>query len=398
MNHTLNRTVLPLGLLALLFASACGGLPPMPDNLAQLDSLRSSATGALLRVDPAEEENLNVRELLDLSVENLQRSDVFYERAMDEYQRKRMPEAELAARVGLMYFRAAENYARAADARARLSSASAQFQTQIQRRNDFNARLSSERELITLLAAVQALFQRNEELRRELATLEEASRSETRAVYAIQEARIEQRTAEGLKAEEYATDLLREARQLLTRAQTRFDDGNLDEAHEIAVQALDAFRRASERARPRFMSEQDRLMRDTRVRALFEQAQQIFFEGARIDARGLVITLPDLFESRSAEIRSNRTYLLDQVLVLMREYDNLSILIEGHTDDRSRVEAAMAVSQTRADNVQNYFLQRGITQSRLNTAGFGRESPAFDNRSAEGRRNNNRAEIIFLFE
>lgn len=392
-----NRAPLLAVLAAGLLLGACGGPPPMPDNLAQLHQLRSSPAGMQMRVEPEDEENLNVRELLDLSVENLYRSDVFYERAYNEYNRKRMEDAELAARMGLMYYRAAENYARAADARSRLSSSSVDFQTQIQRRNEYNDRLSSERELITLLTAVQALFERNEELRRELATLEESSRSETRAVYAIQEARIQQRSAEGMKADEFAVEVFRDAQQLLTRAQTRFDDGNLEEAYEIAIQAQDAFRRAGEQARPRFMGEQDRLMRDTRVRGLFEQAQQIFFDNARIDARGLVITLPDLFESRSAEIRSNRVYLLDQILVLMRE-SSLNVLVEGHTDDRTPRESAMAVSQTRANAVQNYFLQRGIPQTRVSVAGFGRESPAFDNRSSEGRRNNNRVEVIFLFQ
>ena len=378
--------------------AACGGAPPKPADLETLDGLRASRIVEAIRQDPAEIENANVRELRELALEALRASDRYHEESVANWRRNRQDAAQVTARMGLTYHRAAENYFRAAEARERLAAANVSLQGQIQRRNEYMERLQSEQELIAMLETIRVLFQRNEELQRQLATIQEQARVESRALYAIQEARIEQRAAEGMRAEQFATSTYRDAQQLLTRAQARFEDSRFEEAYEIAVQALDVFRRAGEEARPRFMSEQDRLLSDATNRRLYERAQQIFgADRARIDARGLVIVMPDLFDARAAEVRDTRRGELEQVLDMLRQAERSSVMIEGHTDDRPNAEAAMALSQTRADTVLNFFLQRGIAARRLSTSGFGRNQPLYDNRSAQGRANNNRVEIIFLF-
>lgn len=395
----MNRCVrtLAVSLFALLWLPACGGGPTPPDPLAELNALRGSPVSTAIEEDASEIENAAVRELREQAQTMLAAADRYLEQSEQQWRRGRRDPTITMARIGLLYYRAAENYYRASEARDRLSSANASLQSQMERRNDFMERLQGEQELIEMLDTIQALFERNEELRRELATVQEQARTESRALYAIQEARIEQRTAEGMRAEQHAVQTFRDAQQLLTRAQTRFEDGRHEEAYEIALQALDLFRRSGEEARPRFMTEQDRLLRDDFNRRLYEEAQRTFGDRALIDARGMVILLPNLFESRAADVRDSRAEDLDRVLEIMRRYDRLNVRVEGHTDDRASGEGAMALSQTRADTVQNYFLQRGIPNRRLSTAGHGADQPVFDNRTEDGRANNNRVEVIFVF-
>ncbi len=378
--------------------AACGGRP-YQDELAELDDVLSSAFAEDMRVDLDEIEDQNVRDLRERALELLDAAHVNFDFADDAWRGRKDDQATEFSRVGLIYYHAAENYSRSAEARVRLSTANVRHQEQRERRNTFNDVLRSEEELVALLETVQQLFERNEELRRELATIEEQYQSESRAVYAIQEARILQREAEGMRADEYADDEYSEANATLARAVTHHDEGDYEEAYDVALRALEAYRGAIEAARPEYMRREDSLMRDGENQAIFEDAQRVFGpELAFIDARGIVIVVPNLFEQGGSEPKQNKVYLLDEVLNLVREFDDRSVLIEGHTQDRGSGQTNMALSQTRADEVQDYFLSRSVSGRRMSTAGFGEDAPRFDNRQSAGRHDNDRVEIVFLFD
>ena len=171
--------------------AACGGRP-YQDELAELDDVLSSAFAEDMRVDLDEIEDQNVRDLRERALELLDAAHVNFDFADDAWRGRKDDQATEFSRVGLIYYHAAENYSRSAEARVRLSTANVRHQEQRERRNTFNDVLRSEEELVALLETVQQLFERNEELRRELATIEEQYQSESRAVYAIQEAIWEQ--------------------------------------------------------------------------------------------------------------------------------------------------------------------------------------------------------------
>jgi outer membrane protein OmpA-like peptidoglycan-associated protein len=52
------------------------------------------------------------------------------------------------------------------------------------------------------------------------------------------------------------------------------------------------------------------------------------------------------------------------------------------------------LSLQRAQAVRDYLVGRGIAPERCEVAGFGMSRPLADNRTAEGRANNRRVEII----
>jgi outer membrane protein OmpA-like peptidoglycan-associated protein len=391
-------------LLGLFFlcvcAMGCGGNRPMPDELQRLDDLhRGGLADNISSVVLEEIEDPAVHELRSSAIDNFESSEVYHDNALDAFGQRKDDNAVLLARIGLIYFGAAENYHRSAEARERLSGANRAFEDQRQRRNEYAERLDTETELISLLTTVEALFAQNEELRRQLATVEQEVRTESRALYAIQEARIQQRQAEGMRADEIETATFDTATATLARAQGLFDDGEFDLAYQAALESVEQYGRVIAAAEPQFLEDRDRLMRDDQNRAIFEEAVRIFGdEAAFIDARGVVVVLPALFSRGGDEIRDSRVYLVDEALRLLRDYANREVLVEGHTQSSGSSDDNSNLSQARADVVQDYLLERGIRSSRLTTAGFGENAPRYDERDAEGRRNNDRVEIVFLFD
>lgn len=378
--------------------AACGGAT-YTGELAELQARLASPEAEAMRVDPESIEDPNLRELQEHTTEALRAAEINYEYAQDAWGGRGSATSREFSRVGLIYYQAAENYARSAEARQRLAAANLLAQEQRERRNSYDDMLRSETELIALLETVVQLFERNEALRREIATMETQYQTESRAVYAIQEARVLQREAEGVKAPDFAREAWATANASLTRATQQFDQGDYEGAYDVALRALEEFRLAIADAQPDFLAEQDRLLSNNQNQAIFEEAQRRFGpELAFVDARGIVVVVPALFERGQSNPKGDRVYLLDEVLALVREYRTRDVLIEGHTQDRGESDVNMNLAQARADEVQNWFLQRSIRGSRLTTAAFGEDAPRFDNRSSGGRADNDRVEIVFLVE
>lgn len=393
------RTLLILPAFA--FVVACGSRP-FQDELADLHDLLNAIQADEMRLNSEsieEIEDTNVRELRVQALSMLDAAEVNYDYAADAWGNRRDDQAEEFSRVGLIYYNAAENYSETADGRVRLGEANAQYQEERERRNHYDDQIRSESELVDLLETVERLFEQNEALRREMATMESQFQSESRAVYAIQEARILQREAEGVKAPEFATDQYTVANASLTRATTHYDEGDYEGAYDVALRAMEEYRLAIEEAQPDFLAEQDTLLRDGQNQEIFEDAQRRFGpELAFIDARGIVIVVPGLFARGSSSLVADRVYLVDEILTILRAYDNREIVVEGHTQDRGSGENNMALSQTRANEVQDYLLQRAVSADRMSTAGFGEEAPRFDNRTDGGRADNDRVEIVFVVQ
>jgi OOP family OmpA-OmpF porin len=85
------------------------------------------------------------------------------------------------------------------------------------------------------------------------------------------------------------------------------------------------------------------------------------------------------------------------VLEALNKYPNLKIDIEGHTDNTGSAKLNKALSQKRANTIQNFLVKNGIAKDRLTATGFGFDKPVASNKTSKGRQENRRVELLPRF-
>ncbi|WP_457616642.1 OmpA family protein [Lutibacter sp.] len=84
---------------------------------------------------------------------------------------------------------------------------------------------------------------------------------------------------------------------------------------------------------------------------------------------------------------------LNQIAELMRTYNHLKFLIEGHTDRIGTEESNLELSLRRANKIVNYLVSRGVNKENFTIKSFGETKPIASNNTREGRAKNRRVEI-----
>lgn len=115
------------------------------------------------------------------------------------------------------------------------------------------------------------------------------------------------------------------------------------------------------------------------------------------ESRGMVITLSGgvLFASNEATLLPAAIIKLNEVAdALIKGNPDSNITVEGHTDSQGQRQYNMDLSKKRADAVRDQLVARGVAADRIKSTGLGPDRPVADNKSAEGRANNRRVEII----
>jgi OOP family OmpA-OmpF porin len=105
------------------------------------------------------------------------------------------------------------------------------------------------------------------------------------------------------------------------------------------------------------------------------------------------------FDRNSAVVRPQYREELLKVANFMKANPRVTATVEGHTGNlQATREAAMEISQRRAQNVLNYLVTEfGVDRSRLAAEGFGQTRRFAYNTSLEGQQDNRRVNIIFDF-
>ncbi len=185
------------------------------------------------------------------------------------------------------------------------------------------------------------------------------------------------------------------------RAQARlYEDqrAGLTKASESA--RLDARTREADRAHldADIAREDARLARgDVEAARLKEEElkRQLDELNAKETERGIVITLGDvLFATGRAELTGRAPEGLGKLALFLGQYPDRNIAIEGHTDSIGSDNANLILSQRRADTVQSFLANQGVSTTRMRTVGLGEGSPTAGNDSATGRQQNRRVEVI----
>ncbi len=121
------------------------------------------------------------------------------------------------------------------------------------------------------------------------------------------------------------------------------------------------------------------------------------FASVKQETRGTVITLSGgvLFASAKSELLPAAELKLNTVAEALTQQDpDSKIVVEGHTDSQGGASYNQELSQRRAETVRAHLVSRGIAADRVTAQGFGPTRSIADNKSAEGRANNRRVEIV----
>ena len=100
------------------------------------------------------------------------------------------------------------------------------------------------------------------------------------------------------------------------------------------------------------------------------------------------------FDFNKAHLRPEGEAKVDHAVRLMQENPSMRVVVEGHTDSVGSDEYNQKLSEKRAEAVRDRMVQQGISASRITTRGMGKAAPVASNKSAAGRAENRRVEII----
>lgn len=114
--------------------------------------------------------------------------------------------------------------------------------------------------------------------------------------------------------------------------------------------------------------------------------------------RGLVISFGAkvLFDTAKYNLKKGAVKTLKEVTDLLKMYPNNRIMVEGHTDSVGKIMYNQRLSENRANSVKNFLVKEGIPAEKIKTKGYGKLRPIADNKTAAGREQNRRVEVIIL--
>jgi peptidoglycan-associated lipoprotein len=76
-----------------------------------------------------------------------------------------------------------------------------------------------------------------------------------------------------------------------------------------------------------------------------------------------------------SDISSEAQQILQRQSQWLKRYPNVSVTIEGHTDERGTREYNLALGERRAQAVKNVLVALGVPAARVSTISYGKERP-----------------------
>lgn len=111
--------------------------------------------------------------------------------------------------------------------------------------------------------------------------------------------------------------------------------------------------------------------------------------------RGLIVNMSDvLFDSGQATLRPAAREKLAKISGIVLAYPGLKLQVEGHTDSIGGDAYNQKLSEKRANNVRDYLVKQSVPADVITAMGFGKADPVADNKTAAGRQQNRRVEMV----
>lgn len=113
--------------------------------------------------------------------------------------------------------------------------------------------------------------------------------------------------------------------------------------------------------------------------------------------KGEKIILKNIFfETAKYDLKDESQAELKKLIAFLEKNPNLKVEIGGHTDNVGNKQANLLLSQNRAKSVKEFLVSKGITPDRLNSKGYGADTPIASNETEAGRAKNRRTEFKII--
>jgi outer membrane protein OmpA-like peptidoglycan-associated protein len=112
---------------------------------------------------------------------------------------------------------------------------------------------------------------------------------------------------------------------------------------------------------------------------------------------GQIIPMNNIFfDANKTTVKTPSFKELDKVLVFLNAHPNLIVEVGGHTNSWCSHEFANELSAGRSQKVREYLISKGVSETRIKYHGYGKTKPIADNKTAYGRKRNQRVELKIL--
>jgi outer membrane protein OmpA-like peptidoglycan-associated protein len=214
--------------------------------------------------------------------------------------------------------------------------------------------------------------------------------------------------AEAQSAQAEAERLRAEAQRMASeraRAQAQLDAeraAQQQQMAEVAKAEADRARMAAEAEQQRLaqQAEEARLAAQRAEQDKLELRRQLTIQlnqilQTRETARGLIVNLSDvLFDTGQYTLKPGAREKLAKVSGIILAHPGLMMDVEGHTDSVGDDAYNMKLSEKRAQAVRDYLVTQGLNSGTITARGFGESQPVADNKTAAGRQQNRRVEMV----
>ncbi|MEW6991308.1 peptidoglycan-associated lipoprotein Pal [Colwelliaceae bacterium 6441] len=101
------------------------------------------------------------------------------------------------------------------------------------------------------------------------------------------------------------------------------------------------------------------------------------------------------FDFDKSTVSGEFSAILDAHAKFLNENSNVSVLVEGHADERGTPEYNIALGERRAKAVVTYLENMGVAESQLTVVSYGEEKPMVKDRSESAFAKNRRAVLVY---
>jgi outer membrane protein OmpA-like peptidoglycan-associated protein len=268
--------------------------------------------------------------------------------------------------------------------------------TAAQQTGSLNADVLSQRQA-DILARQQQLDSLRQSLESEAAARAQRDKQEQEAIAAAQ-ARRQQADAEAAALRQQAENASQQAQA--AQAQAQQANAQAEQANTQAQQAQAAAQQAqaaAQQAQSQLAETRRELSeRDAEARRLRIQNELARIASTRSEPRGIIVTLNGgiLFDTGKTTLKPGAKSTLTKIAKQLQSDPSLKIAVEGHTDNTGGTAMNQALSEKRANAVRDFLISAGIPADHITASGKGEEAPIVTNKTAAGRQQNRRVELV----